>query len=166
MKHYFLLGLIVLFGTDAFSQRDIRPSDPGILGREVFEHIQNRDYEGYLRLIFSGSDCDTMVNNAHVPDSTKSYVAGIIKIHADHLRSTSKANFEKVIEDAAQRGVDWQEVELTDVKFEIRTRDAVQSADVFLFCKFREQVFQIKLDDCHRSDAWLMLGYLEIKFKE
>ena len=166
MRHLLTIALITFFQATTFSQVDKRPTDPKELGEMVFESFQNENYELFLKYIFTEADCDTMANNADAPDSLKIKVVKQMKGLTNHIRQTSKENFEMIISTGKQKGLDWKKVKLTDVKFEIKNRDNIQSSDIFLLCKYKDTIFQIKLDNCHKSDAWLMMDKAEIRFKE
>jgi len=166
MKHLMTILLITLFQATIFSQVDKFPTDPKMLGEIIFTSFQDENYEIFLKYIFTEADCDTMVKNAIAPDSLKATVVKQMKGLTKHIRQTSKENFDVIISIGKQKGIDWKKVELTDVKFEIKNRDNIQSADIFLLCMYKEKIFQIKLDNCHKSDAWLMMDKAEIRFKE
>lgn len=166
MKHLLAIALITFYQSTAFSQADKRPTDPKELGEMVFKSFQDENYELFLKYIFSEADCNTMAKNADAPDSLKIEVVKQMKGLTNHIRQTSKENFEMIISSGKQKGLDWKKAKLTDVKFEIKNRDNIQSSDIFLLCKYKNEIFQIKLDNCHKSDAWLMMDKAEIRFKE
>lgn len=166
MRNLLTFTFIALFQLTTFSQVDKRPTDPKMLGEMVFKSLQDENYETFLKYIFTEADCDTMAKNADAPDSLKISVVKQMKGLTNHIRKTSKENFEMIISTGKQKGIKWEKVELTDVKFEIKNRDNIQSADIFLLCKYKDKIFQIKLDNCHKSDAWLIMDKAEIKFKE
>ena len=166
MKYLLTITIITLLQSITFSQIDKWPTDPSELGKMVFKSIQDEDYALFLKYIFSEADCETIAKNADVPDSLKITVLEQVKGISNHIRQTSKENFEMIILTGEQKGIKWKKVKLTDVKFEIKNKDNIQSSDIFLFCKYKDKVFQIKLDNCHKSDAWLMLDNIEMSFKE
>ena len=166
MRHLLTITLIAFFQLTTFSQVDKRPTDPKMLGEMVFKSLQDESYETFLKYIFTEADCDTMAKNANAPDSLKITVVKQMKGLTNHIRQTSKENFEMIISTGKQKGIMWKKAKLTDVKFEIKNRDNIQSADIFLLCEYKDKVFQIKLDNCHKSDAWLMMDNVEIRFKE
>ncbi len=166
MRHLLTITFIALFQLTTFSQVDKRPTDPKMLGEMVFKSLQDENYETFLKYIFTEADCDTMAKNADAPDSLKISVVKQMKGLTNHIRQTSKENFEMIISTGKQKGLDWKKVKLTDVKFEIKSRDNIQSSDIFLLCQYKNIIFQIKLDNCHKGDAWLMMAKAEIRFKE
>jgi hypothetical protein len=166
MKCLLTIALITFFQSITFSQVDKRPTAPKDLGEMVFESFQDENYGVFLKYIFTEADCDTMAKNADAPDSLNVTVVKQMKGLTNHIRQTSNENFDMIISTGKQKGIKWKKVELTDVKFEIKNRNNIQSSDIFLLCKYKENVFQIKLNHCHKSDDWLMMGKVEIRFKE
>ena len=166
MKHLLTVIFIALFHVTTFAQLDKRPADPKSLGEVVFKSLQNESYESFLTYIFTEVDCDTMAINANAPDSLKIIVVKQMKGLTTHIRQTSKENFDMIISTGKQNGIVWEMARLTDVKFEIKNRDNIQSADIFLLCEYKDILFHIKLDNCHKSNAWLMMDNAEIRFKE
>ena len=164
MRYFLTITLITLFLTSACSQIDRGPNDPKELGEMIFKSFQNENYQLFLKYIFTEADCDYMVKNSGTPDSIA--IAAQMKGVTNHILQTSEENFESIISTGKQNGVKWQEVKLTDVKFEIKERGKIQSADIFLFCTYKGKVFHIKLDNCHKSEAWLMMDKAEIRFEE
>lgn len=165
MKLLLTIALITFFQMTSFSQVDKRPTDPKELGEMVFKSFQDENYEMFLKYIFTESDCDTMAKNADAPDSLKITAVEQMKRITNYIRQTSKENFEMIISTGKQNGLDWRKTKLTDVLFEIKSNDNIQHSDIFLFCEYKDKIFLIKLDDCHKSDSWLMLGNTEIQFK-
>jgi hypothetical protein len=106
-----------------------------------------------------------MAKNADAPDSLKITAVEQMKYRTNYIRQTSKENFELIISIGKQNGVDWKETKLSNVFFEIKSNDNIQQSDIFLLCEYKDKIFLIKLDDCHKSDSWLMMGNAEIKFK-
>lgn len=166
MKHLLIIVLITFFQSAAFSQVDKRPTNPKELGEMVFKSLQDENYELFLKYIFTEADCDTMAKNADAPESLKITVVKQMKELTNHIRQTSKENFGLIISTGKQKEIVWQKTKLTDVKFEIKNHVNIQSADIFLLCEYNDNLFQIKLDNCHKSDAWLMMDNAEIRFNE
>jgi hypothetical protein len=166
MRNLLTFTFIALFQLTTFSQVDKRPTDPKMLGEMVFKSLQDENYETFLKYIFTEADCDTMAKNADAPDSLKTSVVKQMKGLTNHIRQTSKENFEMIISTGKQKGLNWKKVKLTDVQFEIKNRDNIQSADIFLICNYKDKIFQIKLDNCHKSDAWLIMDKAEIRVEE
>lgn len=166
VKHLLSVACMLFFQTTSYSQTDLRPSDPKMLGELIFKSFQDENFSSYLEYIFTEADCDTMAKYADAPDSMKLVVVKHMKGRVNHIRNTARDNFEVILSTALQNGVKWNKVKLEDVKFEIKNRNNVQSADIFLFCRSGKKLFQIKLDNCHKSDAWLLMDYAEIRFYE
>ena len=120
----------------------------------------------FLKYIFTAADGETMVKNALASDSAKITIIEQVNGISSHIKQTSKENFEMIIIAGNHKGIKWQKVKLLDVKFQIKNKNNIQSTDIFLLCKYKEIKFQIKLDNCHKSDAWLMLDNPEINFNE
>lgn len=165
MKHLLIIALVAFSQLTTFSQINIRPTDPKQLGEIVFKSFQDANYELFLKYIFTEADCDTMAKNADAPDSLKITAVEQMKNRTNYIRQTSKENFELIISIGKQNGVDWKETKLSNVFFEIKSNDNIQQSDIFLLCEYKDKIFLIKLDDCHKSDSWLMMGNAEIKFK-
>lgn len=166
MKYLVTITLITFLLSTSFSQIDKRPTDPTLLGKMVFKSFHNEDYELFLKYIFTEADGETMVKNALASDSAKITIIEQVNGISSHIRQTSKENFEMIILAGNQKGIKWQKVKLLEVKFQIKNKNNIQSTDIFLLCKYKEIKFQIKLDNCHKSDAWLMLDNPEINFNE
>lgn len=149
-----------------FSLEVKRPADPKNLGEVVFKSFQNESYETFLKYIFTEADCDTMVKNADAPDSLKITVVKQMKGLTNYIRHNSKENFEMIISAGKQKGIVWKKAKLTDVTYDIESSDDIQSTDISLLCRYKSNVFQIKLDNCHKSDSWLMMDKAEIRFDE
>ena len=166
MRYLIVLILIVFFQQISFSQLNDRATNPKMLGELVFKSFQEENYETFLKYIFSEADCDRMSRNSNAPDNLKVAIAKQMKSLTNYIRQTSKENFENIISVGKDKKLEWKNVKLTDVKFDTKNQSNIQSSDIFLFCQHKEKIFLIKLDNCHKSDAWLMMDEAEIQFEE
>lgn len=168
MKRILTFTLLMTIGlsTTSFAQENTKPSSPEKLGAKVFQSFQEESFDLFLSLIFTEADCEIMVKNADASDSLKTAVVKQMKGLAHMIRSGAKENFNFILKQGHEKGVQWSKVKLEDIKYAIKDRQNIKSSDIFLLCKYKAVDFAIKLDNCHKSDAWLMMDTVEIKFKE
>lgn len=168
MKNFIALSIFLTIATSikCIGQENIRPLDPEALARNVFTSLQEDDLEQFLSLIFTEEDCEIMANNLDAPDSLKTKVVKQMKGLTNMIRNGAKVNFNNTINQVKQKGIKWPKVELVDIKYEIKNRHNVESSDILLWCKFKKMKFTIKLDNCHKSDVWLMMDKIELRFQE
>lgn len=168
MRFFFLFIIFLTIGTSikCIGQEIIRPLDPKSLGQNVFSSLQKNDLNQFLSLIFTESDCEIMANNADAPDSLKIEAVKQMKSLINKTRRDAKENFDNTINQVKQKGIKWSKVELLEIQFEVKNRQNIESSDIFLWCKFKKIEFIIKLDNCHKSDTWLMMDQVELIFKE
>lgn len=166
MKHLLTIILIAFSQSTSFSQVGKQPTDQKELGEMVFKSLQDENYETFLNCIFTEADCDTLAKKADANDSLKTDVNKRMKHLTNSMRNKSKANFETIIATGKQEGVDWKKARLKDVKFDFSDRSNIQSSDIFLLCEYKDKRFLIKLNDCLRSNAWLMIHSATIRFAD
>ena len=66
--------------------------------------------------------------------------------------------FDVVRKKAIADGVDWSDVEYVESEYEIRNRNGMEMADIYVTLKSNGKKYQIKLDDCKKhEDGWIML---------
>ena len=165
MKNIFFLIILIGFSNLCFSQNEDRPSTPKELGELVFEALKENDFQAFQRLVFTESDCEIMIENAQFPDKVKNEIVQQMKGVTKMTRNKNKVVFNHAVHQVKDQCGSWTKVKLKDVKFEINNRNNVKSADVFILCKYKGKELGINLDNCHKSDAWLMMGDLEVIIK-
>ena len=168
MKLKFVILLFLTSGLliSVIGQNELRPKSPTELAKGVFESLKNNDFKSFLFLIFTEADCKIMANKGEASDSVKAIVVKQMNALTQHTRQNAKTNFNSILSQTNTKEVKWASVTLTDVKFEIKNRKGIESSDIFLFCRNGEINFIIKLDNCHKSDAWLMMDKIKVRFKE
>lgn len=142
-----------------------RPSTPDELAKAVYNALKQKSFTDFEKLLFTEADCDTVVINSNLPDSIKADILPRMKGLTQLVKENAEKNFKSVIEQAEQKGIDWTKVEFTEAKYEIKTRDIAPSSDIFFGGKQGDIEFYIKLDNCHKSNAWLIMDEMEIHFK-
>jgi hypothetical protein len=164
MRFLYSLILVLLFHSTFFAQEHQKAKDPKMLGEFVFKSIQEENFDAFLSYIFTDKDCKKMIKNGKASKENKKVATNQMIGLATDIRQGSKENFNKIISVGKQKGIKWKEVKLTDIKYEIRNRDNIKSTSIFLLCKFNDKTFQIKLNNCYKSDFWLMLNKADIFF--
>jgi hypothetical protein len=156
-----LIILSFCFVSNSYSQN--RPTDPKVLAEQIFSALKNNDYASYEKLFFTEVDCDTMFFNSTASDSAKAKVKkGIISL-AKVSKANSKSNFENVLQQSKLNNLDWDLAVLKDVQFKIKNDHNIQSADIFLWIQCNGKDFTLKLDNCAKSNYWLMLEKAEFR---
>ena len=143
-----------------------RAQNPDELGTLVFKSFQNENYMAFENCIFTENDCEIMCNKANATDSVKAIVVKQMQGLTERIRRLSKENFQEIVEKGKQKGIDWPHSKLSKTFFEIRKDHNIESCDIVLLCECKDTIFGIKLDNCSKSDAWLMMGQVAIKFKK
>lgn len=166
MHSILIIIFSVIIGFKTFLNTDDGPSDPKVLGEAVFQTFQKNRFEDFEKLFFTEADCEKMIQHANSSDSTKKIVFERMKAVVNLKRSQAKENFQQTFEFAEKEKISLTTSVLNDVKFEIKSRNNIESSDIYLFCRSTNTSFIIKLDNCHKSDAWLMMGKVEIKLQE
>lgn len=166
MKIFVTLILIILLQTTAFSQVDcFRPTSPIELGVLVFKSFQDQNFEKFRNCFFTEADCDTLVKYAGLSDSLKIRYTKYYKNRATYFQGVAKENFEKLIEEGERKGIVWNKIELLDVSYDgPKTENNIQSADIGIECIYGDIYFGFLIEDCHKSDSWLIIDKVEIRF--
>ncbi|MGN6646644.1 MAG: hypothetical protein ACTHJT_08940 [Cytophaga sp.] len=163
------IHLIVWFIGIAYMQhvhaQSSRPANPNELGISVCKAFRFENFSAYDSLIFTNADCDIMIKNADAPQNAKDTVINQMYSITRSMRGKALENFQSVIKAGKDKGIKWNKIELVNVFFEIRNRKNIESCDVAVYCKEGGKVFVIMLNNCHKSDAWLMMGNTSIQFK-
>jgi hypothetical protein len=165
MRTLFLLTIIA-WATSFAQNGNVRPATPKDLGEIVFKSLQEENYEMFHDCVFTESDCDIMAKNADAPDSLKVMVAKQMKTVVNRTRNASKANFDQLIAKGKENNIVWNKVGLNDIKFQIKKDSNIESADIYLLCTFEKTMFTVKLDNCHKSNAWLMMDKAQLTIKQ
>ena len=163
MKFY-LIVLVLLFQSTFFAQDYQKAKDPKMLGEFVFKSIQEERYGIFLGYIFTEEDVIKMMKRVTVSKSEKETATKQMQDIAKNIRNGSKNNFYNIISSGKQKGIVWKEVKLIEVSYSIREKENIQMADVFLICSFKNVSFNIKLDNCFKSQTWLMLDQIYLNF--
>jgi len=141
-----------------------RPQTPKQLGERVFFALQSNDSAAFIDLIFTKNDCDLMVQHADGSESLKKQVATSMYGIAETLRTHADSNFNEIRKTVKDAGIDWQTAQIYNVDYKIRTANNLESTRIIIICRHSGGTFGIKLSECRKSDAWLMLDQLEIRF--
>ncbi len=167
MRFLFPLILFIFFSVPGCTKAgENRPDNPKALGEEVFKSFQHKSYATFEKYLFTEADCEIMAKNIDAPEKLKPEIAQRMKAVVAVVRNHAKENFEQIIAAGEEQGVQWDKVELTAVEYELQTRDNIESTDIFLTCRYDTLIFAIKLDNCHKSEDWLMMDKAEIRFRE
>lgn len=159
-------ALFIVFSNAVHAQKIYGKASPKELGEAVFETLQKNDFKSFLNLIATDADVDTIVKYATASDSAKYVVRNRMKYFVFGVNEHAKNNFNEVEEKANNFGVDWKKTVIKDIKYDIRNKKNVLSTDVLIHCEQEETTFTIKLNNCHKSTAWLMMDKVDIDFEE
>jgi hypothetical protein len=166
MRWWLFLGLGIGVSTVPSLAQTGRLSDsPRELGELAFATLVNDDERAYMNLVFTQADCDSMVFHADAKDSLKAIVLDQMYGLTAMVRSKASKDFALLRTQGTAAGIDWATAQLVEVQFEIKSRNGIQSCDVYAVGKSGSVDFAVKLHNCHEGSEWHLMGRPELLLK-
>ena len=157
MKTYFIFCVVMLIALNQCAYAQNKNSSPKALVKHVFKAFKNGDFAAYESLILKESDCAIIINNSEMPDSLKSNAMKVMTSTVRKTRMNAHEDFCKILEWGKKLGIDWNKIKLNKIEYKKYERNAVEFADIFAYCKFKDKVFTIDIRQCYKSNEWLMM---------
>lgn len=175
MKNYAVLFVLVLFIFSCGGGLET----PENLANIVFKALQIGDFEAYKNCIPNADDAkiymERIISEAKLSEKDlekfkkrfEKRLSKMVKKISRDIKKNEKY-FNKVLDKAKNAGINWEEAELKDVKYEIKdTKRAgiiLKTADIYMSFMFTDSIYIVKLDNCIKLNrGWLISSRIRWK---
>lgn len=150
------------------------------LAKEVMEAFKNDDHRSFKNLYVKKMDIEAIINESSIPDDMKKNAKRDLKAKTTFFRIISKLDFNSTRYRAYEDGVNWQNVEIVEVKstespnlafFNFGARlmkeSDIEVKDINVIFVSDKDTFNMHLDNCikTKSRGWCLSEEVRIRRK-
>jgi hypothetical protein len=150
------------------------------LANEVMETFKNDDHRSFKNLYVKKMDIEALINDSSIPDDMKNNVRKDLKAKSTFFRVISKLEFNSTRYRAYEQGVNWQNVEIVEVKSTVSNSLAffnfgarlmeesnIEVKDIDITFVSDRDTFNMHLDNCikTKSRGWCLSEEVRIRRK-
>lgn len=162
MQHYSLIILFVCLIKLCSGQNPHITENPKELGKQVFSALQNYDLSMYQQLIVLDTDCMEIMNENN--DSiTEEFISKLIQ-RSQKTINNSEFVFSQILKEIYLHEIDLLQTSITQIRYTIKANESIETTDIHLVLRYQKQEFRIIIEDCIKSDSWLILGGILVEF--
>lgn len=177
---YFLILNLSIFISSFFMLSCGGPKTEEDLAVEVMEAFKNNDHRAFKNLYVKKMDIETLINESSIPDDMKKNVKKDLRAKSTFFRIISKLDFNSTRYRAYEEGVNWQNVEIIEVKsmespnlaffnFGARLMEEsnIEVKDIDVIFVSDRDTFNMHLDNCinTKSRGWCLSEEVRIRRK-
>lgn len=145
------------------------------LGRQVFNHLKNNNYNGYLKLNLHAEDLGQIIDSlkksdtfAHYGQAKKQRVINISNnLDAVVLKQQSrlKDNFHSIYNRGLQKGIVWSKARFVKIRVgmeqSIYNLDEYKSQHIYIIFKHKKKKYTLRLSHAAQvKRGWIIFDYI------